>query len=137
MTPYEKMHSRVIYSILVQVLLKGHCATLVLQRQKDMNGFRLWRRLKEEFEPHSESRFHGMLTALLDFTFPQDKNQIKASIVKYELAVDKYEAASSDDFPDRFKKATLVKGLPAEIKTYVHLRLTDKDTYSSVKKLDR
>ena len=43
MTPYEKMYSRVIYSILVQVLLKGHCATLVLQRQKVMNGFRLWR----------------------------------------------------------------------------------------------
>ena len=104
MTQLEKMHSRVVYSILVQVLNRGHCATLVLQRQRDMNGFRLWRRLKEEFEPHSESRFHGMLTALLDFSFPQDKNQIKACIVKYELAIEKYEAASRDEFPDRFKR---------------------------------
>ena len=41
MTQLEKMYSRVVYSILVQVLNKGHCAPLVLQRQKDMNGFRL------------------------------------------------------------------------------------------------
>ena len=92
----EKMYSRVVYNILVQVLTKEHCATLVLQRQKDMNGFRLWRRLKEEFEPQSESRFHSMLTTLLDYSFPQDMNQIKPAIVKYELAVEKYEAASRE-----------------------------------------
>ncbi len=92
MTPYEKMYSRVIYSILVQVLTKGHCATLVLQRQKDMNGFRLWRRLKEEFEPQSENRFHGLLTALLEYTFPTDRYQLKASILKYEIAIDNMRA---------------------------------------------
>ena len=76
-----------------------------------------------------------MLTALLDFSFPQDTNQIKASIVKYELAIDRYEGASREEFPDRFKKATLVRAMPKEIKTHIHLSMTDKDTYASVKSL--
>ena len=47
MSMQERQYSRVVYHILVQLLVKGHCATLVYQRRNDMNGFRLWRRLKE------------------------------------------------------------------------------------------
>ena len=135
MSPTEKLYSRVVYNILVQVLSRGHCSIMVLQRAKDMNGFRLWRRLKEEFEPISESRFYNMLTTLLDFHFSTDMSQIKQAIVKYELAVDRYEEASREEFPDRFKKATLVRAMPKEIKTHIHLSMTDKDTYASIKEL--
>ena len=66
------------------------------------NGFEIWRRFLEEWEPAHRRRYRAMLMQLLQFPFTGDRGQ---ALEEWERLVRQYEAQSSDTLQDTIKAA--------------------------------
>ena len=68
------------------------------------NGFEIWRRFLEEWEPAHRGRYRAMLMQLLQFPFTGDRGQ---ALEEWERLVRQYEAQSSDTLQYTIKAAIL------------------------------
>ena len=95
------------------------------------NGFEIWRRFLEEWEPGHRGRYRAMLMQLLQFPFVGDRGQ---ALEEWERLVRQYEAQSSDTLQDTTKAAILVHNpQDPEWRRHVGLNATRLQGYEALK----
>ena len=83
------------------------------------NGFEIWRRSLEEWEPAHKGRYRAMLMQLLHFPFVGDRGQ---ALEEWERLVPQYEAQSSDTLhpqdPEWRRHVGLNATRPARVRSF-------------------
>ena len=83
---------------------KDRVLNMITKLSDPVNGFEIWRRFLEEWEPAHRGRYRTMLIKLLQFLFVGDRGQ---ALEEWERLVRQYEAQSSDTLQDTIKAAIL------------------------------
>ena len=83
---------------------KERALKMITKLRDPANGFEIWRRFLEEWEPAHRGRYRAMLIHLLQFPFTGDRGQ---ALEEWERLVRQYEAQSSDTLQDTIKAAIL------------------------------
>ena len=81
---------------------KNPALQMITKLSDPANGFEIWRRFLEEWEPAHRGRYRAMLMQLLQFPFTGDRGQ---ALEEWERLVRQYEAQSSDTLQDTIKVA--------------------------------
>ncbi|CAK0840370.1 unnamed protein product, partial [Prorocentrum cordatum] len=95
------------------------------------NGYEIWRRFLEEFEPAHKGRFRAMLMQILQYQFTGDRG---LAIEEFERLVRQYEAQSGDILQETIK-AAVISNNPEdpEWRRHVGLNATRLQDYASLK----
>ncbi|CAK0793479.1 unnamed protein product [Prorocentrum cordatum] len=95
------------------------------------NGYEIWRRFLEEFEPAHKGRFRAMLMQILQYQFTGDRG---LAIEEFERLVRQYEAQSGDIIQETIK-AAVISNNPEdpEWRRHVGLNATRLQDYTSLK----
>ena len=91
-------------AITLTIHTKDRALQMITKLSDPANGFEIWRRFLEEWEPAHRERYRAMLMQLLQFPFTGDRGQ---ALEKWERLVRQHEAQSSDTLQDTIKAATL------------------------------
>ena len=83
---------------------KDPALQMITKLSDPANGFEIWRRFLEEWEPAHRGRHRAMLMQLLQFPFTGDRGQV---LEEWERLVRQYEAQNSDTLQDTIKAAIL------------------------------
>ena len=83
---------------------KDRALQMITKLSDPANGFEIWRRFLEEWEPAHRGRYRAMLMQLLQFPFVGDRGQ---ALEEWERVVRQYEAQSSETLQDTIKAAIL------------------------------
>ena len=83
---------------------KDRAPQMITKLRDPTNGFEIWRRFLEEWEPAHRGRYRAMLVQLLQFTFAGDRGQ---AMEEWERHVRQCEAQCSDTLQDTSKAAML------------------------------
>ena len=83
---------------------KDRALQMITKLSDPVNGFEIWRRFLEEWEPAHRGRYRAMLTQLLQFPFVGARSQ---ALEEWERLVRQYEPQSSDTLQDTIKAAIL------------------------------
>ena len=83
---------------------KDRALQMITKLSDPANGFEIWRRFLEEWEPAHRGRYRAMLMQLLQFPFVGDRGQ---AMEEKERLVRQCEAQSSDTLQDTIKAAIL------------------------------
>ena len=79
---------------------KDRALLMITKLSDPANGFEIWRRFLEEWEPAHRGRYRAMLMLLLQFPFTGDRGR---ALEEWERLVRQYEAQSSDTLQDTIK----------------------------------
>ena len=104
--PAKQHRSQTIYYLLV-MLVEGRAMSMA-ENCKCGEGFELWRKLTETYEPKAGTRAAGLLVRILTVDF--DMQDFLSSLEKWEYLIKQYDhmVGGIDDLQDRVKIATLV-----------------------------
>ena len=83
---------------------KDRALQMITKLSDPANGFEIWRRFLEEWEPAHRGRHRAMLMQLLQFPFVGHRGQ---ALEEWERLVRQYEAQSLDTLQDTIKGAIL------------------------------
>ena len=97
-------------SLMLTMHTKDRALQVITKLSDPANGFEIWRRFLEEWEPAHRGRYLAMLMQLLQFPLVGDRDQ---ALKEWERLVREYEAQSSDTLQDTIKAATLAHSLYA------------------------
>ena len=84
---------------------KDRALLMITKLSDPANGFEIWKRFLEEWEPAHRGRYRAMLMQLLQFPFVGDRGQ---ALEEWERLVRQYEAQSSDTIQDTTIKAAVL-----------------------------
>ena len=129
--PAIRARSLRLYSILAYYL-KGR-ALKILRAEPKGDGFRGWRPLKEELQPTSRPRVLALAQALTRFPPLKEGASVLEYTLGYERLITEHEKLSSARYPEDLKIATLMSGLPQDIKRYLQLQIDDSTTYNGLR----
>ena len=101
-------------------LLRERPLHIARQSEKG-NGFMLWRRLKEVYEPKVASRWTSVLMGILSPDWPQDAKEFAAKLGEWETTIDRWEAETSEKVTSNTRVAVLLKHAPREIQQAMRL----------------
>ena len=93
------------------------------------NGFEIWRRFLEEWEPAHRGRYPAMLMQLLQFPIMGDRGR---ALEEWERLVRQYEAQSSDTLQDTIKAAILAHN-PQDPSRMAEARWSERDEAARVR----
>ena len=104
---------------------------MITRLSDPLNGFEIWRRFLEEWEPSHRGRYRAMLMQLLPLPFVGDRGQ---ALEEWERLVRQYEAQSSDTLQDMIKAAILAHNTQdPEWRRHVGLNATRLQGYDPLK----
>ena len=83
---------------------KDRTLQMITKLSDPADGFEIWRRFLEEWEPAHRGRYQAMLMQLLQFPFTRDRGQ---ALEEWERPVRQCKAQSSDTLQDTIKAAIL------------------------------
>ena len=110
---------------------KDRALQMITKLSDPANGFEIWRRFLEEWEPAHRGRYRAMLMQLLQFPFVGDRGQ---ALEEWERLVRQYEAQSSDTLQDTIKAAILAHNpQDPEWRRHVGLNATRLQGYEALK----
>jgi len=91
-------------AFILTLFTKDNALEMVAKLEEPTNGFEVWRRFLEEWEPAHRGRFRAMLTSILNYTFPGDRGK---ALDEWERMIRQYEAQAGDRLQDSIKSAVL------------------------------
>ena len=110
---------------------KDRALQMITKLSDPANGFEIWRRFLEEWEPAHRGRYRAMLMQLLQFPFVGDRGQ---ALEEWERLVRQHEAQSSDTLQDTIKAAILANNpQDPEWRRHVGLNATRLQGYEALK----
>ena len=86
------------------VRTKNRAIQMITRLSDPVNGFEIWRRFLEEWEPVNRGRYRAMLMQLLQCPLTGSRGQ---ALKEWERLVRQYEAQNVDTLRDTIKEATL------------------------------
>ena len=107
MSPDEQKRSCTLYYLLA-MLADGRAQSMVTNCVSG-NGYELWRRIVQAYEPKVASRSQGLLVQILMFAF--DMGDFMASLERWETLVRQYDGTVStpaESIQDSVKTATVI-----------------------------
>ena len=110
---------------------KDRALQMITKLSDPANGFEIWRRFLQEWEPAHRGRYRAMLMQLLQFPFVGDRGQ---ALEEWERLVRQYEAQSSDTLQDTIKAAMLAHNpQDPEWRRHVGLNATRLQVYDALR----
>ena len=118
-------------ALILTMHTKDRALQMLTKLSDSANGFEIWRRFVEEWEPAHRGRYRTMLMQLLQFPFMGDRGQ---ALEEWERIVRQYEAQSSDTLQDTIKAAILAHNpQDPEWRRHVGLNATRLQMYDALK----
>ena len=110
---------------------KDRALQMITKLSDPGNGFEIWRRFLEEWEPAHRGRYRAMLMQLLQFPLVGDRGH---ALEEWERLVRQCEAQSSDTLQDTIKAAILAHNpQDPEWRRHVGLNATRLQGYEALK----
>ena len=110
---------------------KDRALQMITKLSDPANGFEIWRRFLQEWEPAHRGRYRAMLMQLLQFPFVGDRGQ---ALEEWERLVRQYEAQSSDTPQATIKAGTLAHNpQDPEWRRHVGLNATRLQVYDALR----
>ena len=130
--PDDRKERAVRLYALLSSYLRGRPLKL-LRATQNADGFRVWRQLNDELAPRTRPRTLALAQALTRFPPYKENSSLLDYILSFERLVGDYEAISPHKYAADLKIATLLSGLPAEMRRYLQMQVNEKSTYEDIR----
>jgi hypothetical protein len=124
LTDKERYTSKLLHTLLATCLTVGKAKT-VFRLAPEANGWEAWRLVVSEYEPKDSTRYNAMLMGVMRPRWTGQVDSFPDELRTWELAVLKYEKATSAAVPDTVKCSVVSMGAPKVVQNY--FKMSDRD----------
>ena len=126
-----KQRGTKLYAVLSSML--RHKPRTILKQVEGRNGYEVWRQLHNVYAPKTRARSLAILNALTGApVFTKDKT-IQEQLFALERISNEYTRVSGRSVGDDVLLGTLLRCLPAHIRSHIQLVMTEGSTYNQVR----
>ena len=126
-----KQRGTKLYAVLSSML--RHKPRTILKQVEGRNGYEVWRQLHNVYAPKTRARSLAILNALTGApVFTKDKT-LQEQLFALERISNEYTRVSGRSVGDDVLLGTLLRCLPAHIRSHIQLVMTEGSTYNQVR----
>ena len=126
-----KQRGAKLYAVLSSML--RHKPRTILKQVEDRNGYEVWRQLHNIYAPKTRARSLAILNALTGApVFTKDKT-LQEQVFALERISNEYTRVSGRSVGDDVLLGTLLRCLPAHIRSHIQLVMNEGSTYNQVR----
>ena len=105
----------------------------VLRQIEDRNGYEAYRQLTAIYAPKSKARSLALMNALVQMPSFSKEKTLREHLASLERMASEYERVSGKPIGEDLLLGTVIRCLPAQIRSHLQLQMTESTSYAEVR----